>query len=342
MSKKIINNLFGYAASEGAGRLVIENRPDQIAFDYHFADGAKQSFGLPKKLEKNLMDSLRQILKIAPGELTTKKYCKIYDKNYQLAFYLSILPDRLGEKIVINIINRQEKLLRLKQLGWQTTELNLVEQALKWRSGLVLISSPIGQGKTATLLALLQELNRPEINIYFLEKGSRQKIPGLNYLESNNKNWEKILSHDCEIIAVEEISDDDTFKNAFRAASTGRLVLATINANSSWEVLLKVLKLSLPLKLKLNSLRMILNQRVVKLKRSKNKKINGRQEIGLFEVLPLTSTLKQFIIDKRHDPSKKKFWEKLAQLVIKSGFRPLTEDLKKKIKEGLLDKEDYL
>jgi len=342
MSKKIINNLFGYAAAEGAGRLVIENRSDQIACDYHFSDGDKQSFGLPKKLEKTLMDSLRQVLKIAPGELATKKYCKIYDKNYQLAFYLSILPDQLGEKIIINIINRQDKFFHYRQLGWQVSELNLIKQALKWHSGLILISSPIGQGKTTTLLSLLQELNHPEKNIYFLEKGSKSKITGLNYLENNEKNWEKILNHDCEIIALEEISDDKTFKNAFRAASTGRLVLATINAQSSWEVLLKVLKLSLPLKLKLDSLRLIINQRVVQLKRAKNKKTPGRKEVGLFEILSCSPDMKQFILDRRRDPSQKKFWEKLAQLAIKSGFKPLTEDLKKKIKNGLLSKEDYL
>ena len=342
MSKKIINKLLGYAAAEGAGKLVIESRPDLVAFDYHFSDGARKSFGLPKKLEQSLMNSLRQILKIAPGELTTKKYCKIYDRNYQLAFYLTILPDQAGEKIVINIVNRNEKLLKIEQLGCQTPELTAIRKGLKLRSGLILISSPICQGKTATLLSLLQELNQPDVNIYFLENHANQKMSGLNYLEATPDNWERILRHDCEIIAISEINDDETLKKAFRAATTGRLVLGTITANSSWEVLLRVLKLSLPLKLKLDGLRMIINQRVLKLKRAKNKTSRGRQEIGLFEIFQLTPNLKQFILDKRHDPSKDRFWEKLAQLATKSGFKPLSDDLKKKIKDGLLVKEDYL
>lgn len=62
MSKKIISNLFNYAAREGAKGLVIEGAPERIALNYHFPDGEERSFGLPKKLEKDLSLALRQVL----------------------------------------------------------------------------------------------------------------------------------------------------------------------------------------------------------------------------------------------------------------------------------------
>ena len=86
MSKKIISNLFNYAAREGAQDLVIEGVPEKIALNYRFPDGEERSFDLPKKLEKDLSSALRQILKLTPDELATKKYCKIEDRNYKLTF----------------------------------------------------------------------------------------------------------------------------------------------------------------------------------------------------------------------------------------------------------------
>ncbi|MEI6528849.1 MAG: ATPase, T2SS/T4P/T4SS family [Candidatus Falkowbacteria bacterium] len=339
MSKKIIKNLFNYAAREGAKDLIIEGVPEKIALHYRFADGEERSFGLPKKLEKDLSLALRQILKLAPDELTTKKYCKIEDKNYQLTFYLTISPSGSGEKIIINIIPKNSHLLRLKQLGFGTQSLKLIQRALKRESGLILISSPQGQGKSMTLYSLLQELNSPKRNIYFIGNRLEYELEGVNNLAVSNSNWEKVMNHDSDII-VTEINTEEDFKNASTAAATGRLVLATITANSVWEVLLAYLKLKQPLKLKLDSLKLIINQRLAPLKRANNKTKRTvrvkRREIGLFEILELSPAIKNFLSDSAIDKTKEKFWEKLGRLALGEGYEPLSHDHQKKTKNGLL------
>ncbi len=330
MSKKIISNIFNYAAHEGAKSFMIEAAPDKLDLHYHFSGDEDRSFGLPKKLEKDLSKALRQVLKLAPDELVTEKYCKIEDKNFQVTFYLTIVPASSGEKIVINIIPKDPRLLSLKQLGLQKKNLKTLEKIKSFRSGLVLISSPDGQGKSTTLNSILQKLNNPDKSIYFLGSSLELPFEGISYLKSNKNNWAKVIKLDSEIIICEIESEED-FKNAAYAASTGRLVIATIGANSVWEALLAYLKLKLPLKLKLDSLKLILNQRLVNLKSSK------RKAIGLFEILELRPSLKKYLLDSEFDKTKKNFWENLGRLAIKDGYEPLSFDQQKKIKDGLIN-----
>lgn len=340
MNKKIISNLFNYAVREGAKSLVIEKIPEKISLNYHFTNGEERSFSLPKKLEQDLTLALRQILKLAPDELMTKRYCKIEDKNCQLNFYLTITPVASGERIVINIIPKSKQTWHLKQLGLQNNNLKTLKTALRRRSGLILISSPYGQGKGTTLGSLLQELNTPSRCLYFIGANPEYKVDGINNLADTPNNWQKVLNSDSDVIAL-EINTEEDFKRATLAAATGRLVIATITANSVWEVMLAYLKLKLPLKLKLDTLKLILNQRVFPLKRTPKKtsraQANKRQTIGLFEIIELTANLKKFILEAEHDKTKNKFWEKLSSLALKDGYEPLISDQRKKIKNGLID-----
>jgi type IV pilus assembly protein PilB len=285
MSHKIINRLFSYTNQEGASDLVITDQAQQTSVDYLFPGGTKQSFYLPKNLEQNLTASLRQILAISPGELPAQKYCKITAKDYRLTFHLTILPNKTGEKVIINIINKPDKLWRLSQLGLKTADLKTLKAALKIRAGLIIVSSPPNQGKSATLYSLLAELDNQGRSTYLLSKNPEQEISGVNSLPLTETNWEKILQHDSEIIAIDDLNEDWMFEKAFRSAATGRLVIIAIAASGQREILDKISQIKLPLKLKADTLKIIINQRLVDLKRQKEKIARGqRQTIGAFEI----------------------------------------------------------
>jgi type II secretory ATPase GspE/PulE/Tfp pilus assembly ATPase PilB-like protein len=339
MSKKIIHHLFNYAAQEEAKGFTIESAPEKVALNYKFPGGEERSFGLPKKLEKDLSLALRQVLKLAPDELTTKKYCKIEDKNYRLSFHLTIIPSQFGEKIIINIIPKNHQLLSLKQLGMQKNNQKIIQDFLHHNAGLALISSPHGQGKNTSLYTLLKELSgSTDRSIYLIADRPEYKIDGVNNLLNTKNVWDKILNIDSEIIAT-EINTPEELKNATLVAESGRLVIASITANSVWEVLLAYLKLKLPLKQKLDSLKIILNQRITPLTRSPKKislKKRVRKEIGLFEILEITPTIKKFLIESEDNNTKDKFWEELSQLALKDGYEPLIYDRAQKIKNGLV------
>ncbi len=339
MSKKIIANIFNYATQEGARDIVIEKLPKKISINYVFPDGETRSFGLPEKLEDDFRSNLRQILSLTPEDLLVKKHFKIKNKTGCFNFYLSVFPSQDGGKMIVNLIQKEHKALRLRQLGLKSDDIRTMQAAIKHRSGLILISSPACQGKGTTLYALLRELDISNRSSYFLGDGFEYHIDGLNCLANTKSNWNKVLSLDSDVI-ITEITKEENLREAFMAATSGRLVLATIEANSVWEVILAVLKLKLPLNLKLDSLRLITAQRLAPLKRTKlemaKHKAGDRQNIGLFELLTISPKMKEFIAEKENKKNKENFWEDLSRLALKSGYEPLSSDKERKIKNGLI------
>lgn len=331
MSKKIISNLFNYALSENAKSFVIDSDAEKITLNYHFHDGEERSFNLPKKVEQTLGSTLRQLLKLSADELINKKYCKLNGAKRKFSFHLTLIPSTRGEKIIINIVHKNNKLFRLNQLGMRRKSLSVVKNYLKLKQGLIIISSPHGHGKNTSLHALLKEINSGERSTYFIGSKTEREFDNVNILSKTKTNWTKILNIDSEVIAT-EIIDKDDLKNVVLAANSGRLVLATMTANSVWEILLAYLKLKLPLKQKLDGLKLIINQRVSPLKRTKE----GRQEIGLFEVLEINENIKKFLLESEKNKAQENFWEKLGRLAIKDGYEPLSVDNAEKNKNGLI------
>ncbi|MFA6995490.1 MAG: ATPase, T2SS/T4P/T4SS family [Patescibacteria group bacterium] len=288
MSKKIITNLFNYAVQEGAEHLVISRQPQQVSLDCYLPDGELRRLTLPKKLEASFFIALNSILSIGAGELVTKKYHKIPHKNSYLPIYLTILPEKDQEKIIINLIKQPKKVWRLNQLGLRTEDLRAVKKILIRRSGLIIIGSLPGGGKSTTLHALLVMLNKPSLNLYFLGLRPLESIPGVNLLKPTKTNWEKIRRHDSDIILADSLDEDWALSEALLTAASGRLVIGTLTAANSTEIMDKIKKLPLPQKLKADSLRMIINQRLIPLKQATATSSHlTRQIIGQFGILKL-------------------------------------------------------
>lgn len=340
MSKKIIFNLFNYALSENASGFVIESEPEKINLNYLFHSGEERSFNLPKKLEKNLTLTLKKILKLSPDELVSKKYCKLERIHSQLSFHLTIIPSKLGEKIIINITPKSQKIFNLKQLGMRSLQLKKTRKNLNCSSGLIIVSSPANQGKSSCLYSLLKEIDTEKRSAYFIGGKMEFELKNISNLTNTKDNWAKVLNTDSQIIAT-EINNEENLKNAIYGAASGRLVIATFEANSVWDFLNNYLKLKLPLRLKLDNLKFIINQRVTPLKRGNLEKLlnkkNKRRAIGLFEVLEITDKIKNSILETKNNKIKEKFWEKLLELATQDGYESLAHDKSEKNKNSLID-----
>ncbi|MFA5184326.1 MAG: ATPase, T2SS/T4P/T4SS family [Patescibacteria group bacterium] len=338
MSQKIVANLFNYAIAAGAEHLVIGNKHDRISLDCHFPDDTTRALALPKKLEQEFFTNLQRILAIAPGDLLSHEYRKAGNKEGRWHYYLTVVPDGQGEKIIISLINQDNRRWRLSQLGLQKNDQKTLDKITRWRSGLIIVSSPPQSGKSATLYSLLDLWDRQTMNIYALDDNLPADLPGVNVLAPRAANWEKILHHDSDIILADDLDDEEALKNALRAAASGRLVLGTMTAISSLAVLARIQSLKLPRRLKFDSLRLIINQRLAKLKSSRAKTAwLGRKQIGLFELLELTPEIRSLLMaldeaDLKSDGA----IQKLEKLLSVSGFRPVAHDEKQKVKDGLI------
>lgn len=338
MAIKTLNNLLKFASQEKAEKMIIASNDTDLSCFMQLPLGEEATFSLPKKISNNLLASFRDLLKIAPEELTKGKYFKLQDKDYNLNFYLSILSGKNGEKIIMSLVKPKKEKINFNQLGWQSDTKNEVKNILSKKKGLVIIASEEQQGKGTTLHSFLSLLNKSEKNIYLMNSGPNEELDGIYQINNQADNWERLLKYDTDVIAVEADTDTNTLKYAIKAANTGRLVIVSLRAVNSLEALFRLLSLSLPISLITDNLKLIVAQKLVKLKRTNNgnKTKNKRQKIALFETLKLDKNTKKFITDNQAKISSKEFWQELSRLSLQNTYQPFIIDEKKKKKDGLI------
>jgi len=150
------------------------------------------------------------------------------------------MPSAYGEKITMRLLNRNDRVITLKELGFHSVEIVKYEKTMKSPYGFILITGPTGSGKSTTLYASLAVLNQPDKNIITLEDPIERRMEGLTQVQVNAKagmtfasGLRSILRNDPDTIMVGEIRDHETARIAVESALTGHLVLSTMHTNDS-------------------------------------------------------------------------------------------------------------
>jgi type II secretory ATPase GspE/PulE/Tfp pilus assembly ATPase PilB-like protein len=157
---------------------------------------------------------------------------------------VSILPTNFGEKIVMRILDPEKGLKKMEDLGLRDVDLVMLRAAISRPFGMVLITGPTGSGKTTTLAAMLNELDREHANVISLEDPIEYNIEGVNQSQIRPEigytfasGLRSILRQDPDIIMVGEIRDKETAELAVQAALTGHLVFSTLHTNNATGVI---------------------------------------------------------------------------------------------------------
>jgi type IV pilus assembly protein PilB len=153
---------------------------------------------------------------------------------------VSTVPGRHGEKVVIRIIDNEKASVNLEKLGFGYDTLKAWRKLITLPNGILLVTGPTGSGKSTTLYAALQELNRDDVNICTVEDPVEYVMPGINQFQINEKAGfgfdgalRSLLRQDPDILMIGEIRDVDTGRLATQAALTGHLVLSTLHTNDA-------------------------------------------------------------------------------------------------------------
>jgi len=184
---------------------------------------------------------------------------------------VSTLPTLYGESIVMRLLEQEKEIITLEKLGFNKRVLTLIKEAIKKPTGLVLNTGPTGSGKTTTLYAILQKLNRPEVKIITLEDPVEYKIAGISQTPIDPfhdfgfaKALRSTLRQDPDIIMVGEIRDADTATISLHAALTGHLVLTTLHTNNAPSALVRLTDMKVRPFLLVGSINLSLAQRLVR------------------------------------------------------------------------------
>jgi general secretion pathway protein E len=157
-----------------------------------------------------------------------------------------------GERAALRILDKSLSLFTLPELGFLPDTLKRYNKMLKSPIGMILVSGPTGSGKTTTLYASVNQLDRNELNIMTIEDPIEYHFMDINQTQVNTKagitfagGLRAIMRHDPDVILVGEIRDKDTAITAVQAALTGHLVLSSIHANDAVGALFRLMDLGI-------------------------------------------------------------------------------------------------
>jgi MSHA biogenesis protein MshE len=171
----------------------------------------------------------------------------------------------------MRLLDQSLGLLDLSQLGMPEHIRQRFQKIIKRPHGMVLVTGPTGSGKTTTLYAALNILNRPESKIITVEDPVEYRLPRINQVQVNptiDLSFARVLRsalrQDPDIVLVGEIRDHDTVEMALRAAMTGHLVLSTLHTNNAVSTTLRLLDMGAEGYLVAGALQAVLAQRLVR------------------------------------------------------------------------------
>jgi type IV pilus assembly protein PilB len=183
----------------------------------------------------------------------------------------SILPASHGESMVMRLLDRSANLISLRDLGFGADDHAWFQRVIRKPNGICLVTGPTGSGKTTTLYAALQELNRSDVKIITAEDPVEYHISGINQVQVNDRiglTFARILKAMLRcapnVILVGEIRDLETAEIAIQAALTGHLVFSTIHTNDSPSALTRLMDLGVKPFLVSASVQSVIAQRLVR------------------------------------------------------------------------------
>lgn len=172
---------------------------------------------------------------------------------------------------MLRILDRSDVALDLAALGFPEPVLQQLRQMLQQPNGIILVTGPTGSGKSTTLYAALQLLNKPEVKIFTVEDPVEYQIKGINQIAVRPQIGldfahvlRSVLRQDPDIIMIGEIRDAETAKIAVQASLTGHLVLSTLHTNSAAAAITRLRNLGIDNFLLASSLRGVMAQRLVR------------------------------------------------------------------------------
>ncbi len=212
---------------------------------------------------------------------------------------VSTFPTFYGEKVVMRILDSARGITELENVGLSEENLKIVREAILRPYGMILMTGPTGSGKTTTLYAMLNELDKDKKNIVSLEDPVEYSIPGISQSQMRPEigytfasGLRTTLRQDPDIIMVGEIRDKETAELAIQSALTGHLVLSTLHTNNAAGIVPRLVDMGIDQYLIAATLILGMAQRLVKVMCPDSKKpipIEGSIKVmieKLFEDLP--------------------------------------------------------
>lgn len=270
---KLVETILQTAVLRNASDIHIRPEPDHFDLLYRI-DGSMQKIKeYPRSLLPAVVGRIKILARLNIAERRLPQDGRIgyrYEKS-KIDLRISIIPVQYGESIVIRVLNKNQGLRTIDQIGFAANDEARFNDLLNRSHGIILVTGPTGSGKSTTLYAALQEVVKNDVNIITVEdpieyelRGTRQiqLVPAINF--SFPQALRHILRHDPDVIMIGEMRDVETCKIALESALTGHLVFSTLHTNDAASSIVRLMEIGVEAYMIRASVIGILAQRLVR------------------------------------------------------------------------------
>lgn len=267
--KKILTDAINMKATD----IHFDPTPDELIIKFRINGDLTEYTTAPDNVKINIITRLKIIsgMNITNSLIPQTGAISFELDNNSHNMRVSSLPIIDGEKIVVHLSSYAKNIKNINKLGFSETTLQKIKELLKEKQGIILITGTTNSGKTTTTYSLLKELNNKANNIISIEDPIKMKIKGINQVAiapekglTYRSILKAIMLQDPNIIAINELIDDETARSALRASLTGRLVISTMYTKNIYETINNLLNMDIENYLLASNLLGIVSQRIVK------------------------------------------------------------------------------
>ena len=270
---KLVNLIITEAVQLRASDIHIEPFEDRIRIRYRIDGRLVERDNPPRRLLGAILSRIKILSKL---DIAERRRCQdgrikltADGKDYDLR--VSVMPTNHGQTVVMRILDKDNIRVGIRQLGLSEADFRQFKNLIRRPNGIVLVTGPTGSGKTTTLYAALNELNRPDTKIITAEDPVEYYLAGINQVEIKHQIGldfarviKSMLRQAPNVILVGEMRDTETAQMGIQASLTGHLVFSTLHTNDAPGAITRMIDMGVPAYLVASSVIAVLAQRLVR------------------------------------------------------------------------------
>ncbi len=370
---KLVSTILEGAVNAGATDIHLDPQDPETRVRYRIDGVLHDVMSLPRAQHHAVVSRVKILadMDITETRHPQDGHLKDIINGRNLDIRVATLPTVLGERVVMRLLDQAAVLAGIRDLGMDKADEKTMLRLIGQPYGMILVTGPTGSGKTTTLYAALNQKNVLTESIVTIEDPVEYQLPGINQVQVDTDigltfaaTLRATLRQDIDVLLIGEIRDVETAQIAVRAAMTGHLVFSTLHTNDAVEAVGTLRNMGIAPFLISAALTAVVGQRLVRKICPECKKAykpgrdllealrlpedtkrlhrgagcpachhtGTRGRTGVFEILEVTPQVRALILD-----------EAGAEAVAEgAGMRPMAENCRAKILEGVISAEEYL
>ncbi len=270
---KLVHLLISEAVQLRASDIHVEPFENRLRIRYRIDGVLVERDSPPQRLLGALLSRIKILAKmdIAERRRPQDGRIKITVGQKELDLRVSVLPTNHGQSVVMRLLDKDNIRVGVRQLGLSEADFKQFQNLIKRPNGIILVTGPTGSGKTTTLYAALNDLNRPDMKIITAEDPVEYYLAGINQVEVRHnigldfaKIIRSMLRQAPNVILVGEMRDAETAQMGIQASLTGHLVFSTLHTNDAPGAITRMIDMGVPAYLVASSVIAVLAQRLVR------------------------------------------------------------------------------